>query len=145
MSSQVDDQLLYDLAKELKNDYRINHNISKHLTDSQKADLLCILEDNKSVLRLVNLLTVKNRSLGKSNQTIGKQRSDLVKALVKEKEISNKLSTEVNQLKSELEELKSQMEISSNSLQDLLLSDILQRSEIIKFLQELVNSLQENK
>lgn len=145
MSSKVEGQLMYDLARELKKEYGINQNISKHLTDAQKADLLCVLDNNESVLRLTKLLAAKNRSLAKSSQTVGKRRSDLEKALKSEKEQNTKLKAEIAQLRCELEELKSQVKIGSSSLQDLLLSDILNRSEIIKFLQELINSLQESK
>lgn len=143
--SKIDSQLLYDLAQELKKNYQINQNISSHLTDSQKADLLCILENNEAVLKLLKLLIAKNNSLGKSNQIIGKQRSYLEKALKKEKEKNEKLNLEVIQLRCELQEFQSQIGISLNSLQDMLLSDILKRSEIIKFLQELIKSLQESK
>lgn len=143
--SKIESQLLYDLDKELKNNYKINQNISKHLTDSQKAELLYILENNEAVLELVNLLIAKNKFLATSKQIIGRHRSDLKKALKDEREKSEKLDIEIAQVRSELEELQSQIGISLNSLHDLLLSDILKRSEIIKFLQELINSLQESR
>lgn len=144
MTSKIKGQLLYDLAKELKNNYKINQNIAKHLTDSQKAQLLCTLEKNEAVAKLTKLMITKNKSLVKSNQTIGKQRSDLEKALQDEREKNEKLNLEVAQLRCDLKELQSQMLNSPNSLQALLLSDIVKRSEIIKFLQELTNALHEN-
>ena len=136
---------LYDLAQELKNNYKLERHISKYLTESQKAELLYILENNEAVLKLIKLLIAKNKALGKSNQRIGRQRSDAEKAFKDETEKNEKLNTEVSQLKYELIELQSQMRISLTSFQDMLLANILERSEIIKFIQELIYAIQENK
>lgn len=136
---------LYDLAKELKNQYKINQDISNHLSPSQRAELLCLLENNQAVSKLIKLLIIKNQVLRKNNQKIGKQRSDIEKSLKKEIEQNEKLNTEVTQLKYELKELQSQMGISLTSFQELLLSNILGRSEIIKFIQELIHAVQESK
>ncbi len=139
------EEQLYDLAKELRNNYNINQDISKYLTDYQKAELLYILENHQSVLKLIKLLIARNKALGKNNQRIGRQRSDAEKALKDEREKNETLNREVSQLKYELQELQSQMKISLTSFQELLLSDILGRSEIIQFIQELINAVQERK
>ena len=134
----------YDLAKELKKNYQINRDISKYLTNSQQAELLSILENNQAVSKLINVLIAKNKVLGANNKKIGKQRNNIEKAFKKERERNEKLTTEVTQLKYELNELKSQMRISLNSFQQQLLSNILGRSEIIKFIQELIHVIQES-
>ena len=135
---------VYDLTKELKKNYQINRDISKYLTNSQQAELLSLLEHNQAVSQLIKVLIAKNKLLGKNNQKIGKQRNNIEKALKNEKERNEKLITEVTQLKYELNELKSQMRISLNSFQQHLLSNILGRSEIIKFIQELIHVIQES-
>ena len=134
----------YDLAKELKNNHQINRNISKYLTNSQQAELLSLLENNQTVSKLIQVLIAKNQLLGTSNKKIGKQRNNIEKAFKKERERNEKLTTEVTQLQDELEELKSQMGISLASFQQQLLSNILGRSEIIKFIQELIHTIQES-
>ena len=134
----------YDLAKELKKNYQINRDISKYLTNSQQAELLSILENNQAVSKLIKVLIAKNKVLGTNNKKIGKQRNNIEKAFKNERERNEKLTTEVTQLKYELNELKSQMRISLNSFQQQLLSNILGRSEIIKFIQELIHVIQES-
>ena len=136
---------VYDLAKELKNNYQINRDISKYLTNSQKAELLSILENNQTISQLIKVLVNKNKLLGTNNKKIGKQRNNIEKAFKKEIERNEKLTTEVTQLKYELQELKSQMRINLASFQEQLLSNILGRSEIIKFIQELIHAIQESK
>ena len=91
------------------------------------------------------MLVNKNKLLGTNNKKIGKQRNNIEKAFKKEIERNEKLTTEVTQLKYELQELKSQMRINLASFQEQLLSNILGRSEIIKFIQELIHAIQESK
>ncbi|ELS00679.1 hypothetical protein Xen7305DRAFT_00003800 [Xenococcus sp. PCC 7305] len=135
---------LYDLSKELKNNHKINRDISKYLTNSQKAELLSILENNQAVSKLIRVLIAKNKALGATNRKIGKQRNSVEHSFKKEREKNERLTTEISQLKYELQELKSQMGITLISFQEQLLSNILGRSEIIKFIQELIHAIQES-
>ncbi|MDJ0898011.1 MAG: hypothetical protein QNJ55_04310 [Xenococcus sp. MO_188.B8] len=136
---------LYDLAKELKNIHNIDKDISHYLTDSQKAELLYVLENNQAVLKLIKLLTAKNQTLRKNNRRIGRQRNVAEKDLKKQKDKNEELNREISQLKYELIELQSQIGGGLASFQEMLLADILERSEILKFIQELINAVQESK
>ena len=136
---------LYDLAKELKNIHNIDKDISHYLTDSQKAELLYVLENNQAVLKLIKLLTAKNQTLRKNNRRIGRQRNVAEKDLKKQKDKNEELNREIYQLKYELIELQSQIGGGLASFQEMLLADILERSEILKFIQELINAVQESK
>ena len=136
---------LYDLAKELKNIHNIDKDISHYLTDSQKAELLYVLENNQAVLKLIKLLTAKNQTLRKNNRRIGIQRNVAEKDLKKQKDKNEELNREISQLKYELIELQSQIGGGLASFQEMLLADILERSEILKFIQELINAVQESK
>ena len=133
-----------DIAEELRNIYGINKNISKPLTASQKEELLYLLENNKTVLELTKSFVVKNNELANNNRNYGRQRSNAVKKLEEERDRNEKLNNEVAQLKYELIELKNQIGNVLTTFQRMLVDDILTRSEILTFIQELKNTVQAN-
>ncbi len=134
----------FDIAEELKSIYGINKNISNSLTNSQKEELLHLLKNNKTVLELTKSFVAKNKELGNNNRTFGRQRSDAYRKLEDEREKNEKLNNEVSQLKYELIELKNQIGNVLSEFQRMLVDDILTRSEILTFIQELKNSVQAN-
>lgn len=135
----------YDVAEKLKNIYGINKNISNPLTDSQKEELLYLLENNNTVLDFTKSFVAKNKELGNNNRKIGKQRERAKRDFEDQKERNEELNTEVSQLKYELIELKDQIRNILDIFQGMLLQDILGRSEILNFIQELINSVSDNK
>lgn len=134
----------FDIAEELKSIYGINKNISNSLTNFQKEELLHLLKNNKTVLELTKSFVAKNKELGNNNRTFGRQRSDAYRKLEDEREKNEKLNNEVSQLKYELIELKNQIGNVLSEFQRMLVDDILTRSEILTFIQELKNSVQAN-
>ena len=134
----------FDIAEELKSIYGINKNISNSLTNFQKEELLHLLKNNKTVLELTKSFVAKNKELGNNNRTFGRQRSDAYRKLEDEREKNEKLNNEVSQLKYELIELKNQIGNVLSEFQRMLVDDILTRSEILTFIQELKNSVRAN-
>ena len=136
---------LYDIAEELKQVYGINKNISSSLSKEQKEELLLLLENNETILNLTRSFVTKNNELAKNNRQYGKQRETAKRNLVDEQERNNDLNNQVSQLKYELRELRNQLVNVLDSFQEMLTKDMLQRSEIILFVENLRNSVKPKK
>ncbi|MBE9047322.1 hypothetical protein IQ255_23470 [Pleurocapsales cyanobacterium LEGE 10410] len=59
------------LADELKLAYGINKNISNNLNKAQQEELLSLLENNDTVLSLVESFVAKNNELSNNNRQYG--------------------------------------------------------------------------
>ena len=81
----------------------------------------------------------------KHNRQYGKQRETAKRNLVDEQERNNDLNNQVSQLKYELRELRNQLVNVLDSFQEMLTKDMLQRSEIILFVENLRNSVKPKK
>ena len=135
---------VYDAATQLKQIYGVNKNISKHLSAHQKEELLSLLENNNTVLAFGQAMIAKNNELSNNNRKFGRQRENAKRDLQDQKEINNELNTEVSQLKYELKALKKQLINIVNGFHGMLMEDMLNRSEILLFVESLLNTLQNN-
>ena len=136
---------VYDIVQELKQIYGINKNISQSLSQEQQEELLSLLENNQTVSTLVQAFVTKNNWLVNNNRKFGKQRESAKRILVDEQERNSELNTELSQLKYELKELKNQLVNVLNSFHGMLIRDVLKRSEIILFAENLRDSFQNSK
>jgi len=131
---------VHDIADELKQIYGINKNISNSLSKEQKKELLILLENNETILNLTRSFVIKNNELAKNNRQFGRQRETAKRNLIDEQGRNNDLNNEVSQLKYELRELKNQLFNVLDSFHGMLTKDLLQRSEIILFVDNLRDS-----
>ena len=136
---------VYDIADKLKEIYGINKNISNSLSLEQKEQLLFLLENNETVFTLTQSFVAKNNELANNNRQYGRQREAAKRNLVDEQERNNELNTEVSQLKYELKELKVQLVNVLDSFHEMLTKNMLERSEILIFVENLRNSFQTKK
>lgn len=136
---------VHDVADKLKQTYGINKNISNSLNREQKEELLLLLENNETILNLTRSFVTKNNELARNNRQFGKQRETARRKWIDEQERNNDLNTEVSQLKYELRELKQQLVNVLDSFQGMLMRDLLQRSEIILFVENLRDSFKSKK
>lgn len=134
-----------DVSDELKQIYGINKNISNSLSKKQKQELLLLLESNETVLNVTRSFVTKNNELAKNNRQFGRQREAAKRNLVDEQERNNDLNNQVSQLKYELKELRQQLVNVLDSFQEMLTKDMLQRSEIILFVENLRDSFKSKK
>lgn len=133
---------IYDVAEELKQVYGVNKNISNNLSQEQRKELLSLLENNETVLALTKAFVAKNNELSNNNRKFGKQREKANRNLQDEQEKNNQLNTEVSQLKYELKELRKQLVNVLDRFHGMLTKDILKRSEILLFVENLRDSFQ---
>ena len=136
---------VYDVVEELKQIYGINKNISQGLSQEQKEELLFLLQNNETVLALTQAFVAKNKELANNNRQFGRQREAANRNWADERERNDELNTEVSQLKYELKELKNQLVNVLDSFHKMLVQDVLERSEIILFVENLRDSFRNNK
>lgn len=129
-----------DIANQLKQVYGINKNISSSLNQQQQEELFSLLENNQTVLSLTQLFVAKNNELANNNRKYGRQREAAKRDLRDEEEKNDELNTQVSQLKYELKELRIQLVTVLNSFHGMLTKDVLNRSEIILFVEKLRDS-----
>lgn len=129
-----------DIAHQLKEVYGINKNISSSLNQQQQEELFSLLENNQTVLSLTQLFVAKNNELANNNRKYGRQREAAKRDLRDEEEKNDELNTQVSQLKYELKELRIQLVTVLNSFHGMLTKDVLNRSEIILFVEKLRDS-----
>lgn len=77
--SPSDNKNEQDITDTLKQDYRINKNISQKLSPDQREEILNLLRENDAVSDLVNALVLKNNELGNNNRQIGKKYTEEIK------------------------------------------------------------------
>ena len=129
-----------DLQNTLKEKYGVNKNITQPLSTEDCEQLLLLLHDQPSAVRLVESFITKNVDLGNRNRQFGQERSSAQKKLSAlqaeyqqlEKSISaleatnrklgdrrGKLSQEQTELEAEVEKLSSQNQFLSKKVQTL--------------------------
>ena len=78
-NSIIETQNEPDLIDTLKQEYRINKNISRQLSPAQREELLILLRENDTVSELVNALVSKNSELSGNNRQIGRKYNEKIK------------------------------------------------------------------
>ena len=86
-NSIIETQNKPDITDTLKQDYKINKNISRQLSPAQREELLILLRENDTVSELVNALVSKHSELrGRSSQK-GKKHNEEIRKQSAEIEI----------------------------------------------------------
>lgn len=110
-----------DLQIKLKDQYGINKNISQPLSPEECEQLLFHLEEQSSVLKLVNSFTDKNQFLGNNNRHFGQLRSSAEKKLQSVKADYEKLEqqiADIDKVKQNLTQRKQEMEAETQKIEE---------------------------
>ena len=127
------------LAEHLKKVYKINFNISQSLSKSEKVEIIKQLENNEAVRKLVITFIAKNQDLSNNNRKFGKQRELAKRDLIESEERNEELVNEISLIRFQLNEMKRMLSNNLEVIQQQLLNNMLNRSEIIIVFKELIN------
>lgn len=128
-----------ELDEMLKEVYKINFNISKSLSKSDKIEVIQQLENNEAIRKLVITLVAKNQDLSKNNRKFGRHREQAKRDLIDSQERNEELVNEISLIRFQLNEMRKMLSNILEITQQKLINNMLNRSEIITVLKELIS------
>lgn len=128
-----------ELAEMLKEVYKINFNISQTLSKSDKIEVIKQLENNEAIRKLVMTFVAKNQDLSNNNRKFGRQREQAKRDFIDSQERNEELVNEISLIRFQLNEIRKMLSNILEITQQKLINNMLNRSEIITVLKELIS------